>query len=521
MDVARRIPAAVLVVVLGILPLQAWLRASRPDVSYTQAIDEFEGVTWSAAVSPDGQLSVTIVYALDDSPRDVSIRLPSGGRFLRADGVPIPSQSGRYADTRSHGTFTVTYQRVGAVTRYPDGVIVDFAGTESPDQQLFACATCYLDVDTYGNASLTGALFADDLTDARIAFNGLDQLHTGIDDGALRFVGVLPGADSAGMVAWLPVSAAPDAPTESDVPGAVSGETAAAVWDAMRDAADEPLREAGSGPPIGRIASALILTAMWLALVGWIVWRIVAAKRILAADVAEVAAPRDATFSPPSALEPAVVGVLVGDTGRGGRSPVAATLLELARRGVVDIEGIDSTRFRFTIPPGATGRTKVEEAVLGDLRPQGQLTSTATLKGPPLWGAAEGPAIEQRVGRLAAAEARAARLMRVTLAAWVLVPASLAMGIVAIIASGGSSWLAWVITFTGPVVAIAATVLTGTSLTAKGRAERELWVQYGDWLRSNSRLDDVGPPGIATWGEPLVYAAVLGAAPRAAKALGG
>jgi len=72
----------------------------------------------------------------------------------------------------------------------------------------------------------------------------------------------------------------------------------------------------------------------------------------------------------------------------------------------------------------------------------------------------------------------------------------------------------------GPLVAVAATVLTGTSLTAKGRAERERWLAYGSWLRTNSQLHDVGAPGIATWGEPLVYATVLGAAPTAAGSLG-
>jgi uncharacterized membrane protein len=110
--------------------------------------------------------------------------------------------------------------------------------------------------------------------------------------------------------------------------------------------------------------------------------------------------------------------------------------------------------------------------------------------------------------------------VRVTLTAAVLIPASLAMGIVAVIASGGNSWFAWVVTLVGPLLALVATVLTGTNLTATGRAERDQWLEYGDWLRTNSQLHSVGATGIATWGEPLVYATVLGAAPRAAGALG-
>jgi len=58
------------------------------------------------------------------------------------------------------------------------------------------------------------------------------------------------------------------------------------------------------------------------------------------------------------------------------------------------------------------------------------------------------------------------------------------------------------------------------NLTAKGRGERERWLDYGAWLRANSGLESVGAPGVATWGEHLAYGAVLGAAPKAADALG-
>ena len=522
MRAASRIPAIVLLVVLGLLPLQAWLRAGRPDVRYSLPLDGLEGVTWAGVVSPDGQLSVTIVYDFgDDETRDASIRLPSGARFLGADGEPLAASIGRYGETEAEGTLTVTYERVGAVTRYDDGVIVDLSGVASDDDSLFPCARCYLNVDGYGNSSIFGALFAEDLTDARIAVSGVDQLRSGEDDGALRFVGVLPGADSAGALAWLPVAAAPDAPTAPGVPDAVTGGSAAEVWERTRDAAHDSgdsLRETGGGPPIGRIAAAVVLTAMWLGLVAWIVMRLLVARRALAADRPDGPVDRHAAFSPPSPLEPGLIGVVVGDAGSGRRSAVAATLLSLAQRGVLDIDGIDSERYALTIPSGAKGATAFEEAVLGELRPQGQVSSTATLTGPPLWGPA-GPAAARRLDRLAVKEAKRTRLIRVTLTAAVLIPASLAMGIVALIASGGSSWLAWGLTLVGPVVALAATALTGTSLTAKGAIERDRWIEYGEWLRANSQLGDVGAPGVATWGEPLVYATVLGAAPKAAEAL--
>jgi len=517
-NVARRVPAALLLVALALLPVQAWLQVGRPDVRYAQPLDGLTGITWAAAVSPEGVLSVSIVYEFgDDQVRDSSIRLPSGGRFLRANGVPIPATSGRYGEVQSRNTLTVTYERVGAVTRYSDGVIVDFDGTEDSDQTLFPCAVCYLGIDGYGNTALSAALFADDVSGARFAIAGLDQLRTA-NDGALRFLGVVPAADTTSMIAWLPLTAAPDAPTTSG-PDAIRGETAAQVWDATLAQADGKFVEATEpGVPIGRTALAMVLSVMWLALVGWVVWRFVVAQRVLNAERPDTPAERDAVFSAPSDLEPAVVAVLVGDAGRGDRSAVAAVLLGLAERGAIEIDGIDSQHYTLTIPAGARGNV-FEEVVLSELRPQGQQTSTATLTGPPLWGAG-GASVERRLARVAGNAAREARLLRVTLTAWVLVPASFAMGVVALLGSSGSTGLAVAMMLIGPVVAVAATVLTGTSLTAKGRAERDRWLSYGSWLRSNSQLHDVGAPGIATWGEPLVYATVLGAAPTAAAALG-
>jgi hypothetical protein len=144
-------------------------------------------------VPPDGQLSVTIVYDLgDDQVRDSDVRLPSGARFVEADGDPIATTSGRYGVVQSSDVLTISYERVGAVTRYDDGVIVDFAAIDGSDNALFPCARCYLGLEVYGHTSITGALFADDLTDARIALSGVDQLRADADEGALRFVGVVP-----------------------------------------------------------------------------------------------------------------------------------------------------------------------------------------------------------------------------------------------------------------------------------------------------------------------------------------
>jgi hypothetical protein len=550
-----KVPAIVLLVVLAILPIQAWFAAGRSDVRIDRPLDEMPSVTWAGTVRADGDVAVSITYELEESAgRVASIRLPDGAHLLTVNGEPAAADSGKYGTADASGTLTVGYEVSGRVTRYADGVVVDFSGlayqtqaeslygsdsfnpdTSDGDQGLFPCARCYLDVEGYGHSALYGALFADALDGDRIAVGGVDQLNVEQEGGAVRFVAMLTGADDANMVAVLPVAAAPDAPTLADRAPAITPENAAAadepVGDAgsAREAYDElraratrasiPMGEASSSAPIGKAALAFVLSAMWVALVAWIGWRIAAARRALSADRADDSLTGSAAFSPPSTLEPALVSVVVGGAGPGDRSITAATLLALAHRGVIRIEGLDSQRYTLTVPMGARGSTPTEEAVLDELRPQGQTTSTATFTGPPLWGD-DAPAVARRLKKVVMKEAHKAKLLRVTLAAGVLVPASLAMGLVALIGSQGDSILAWIVTFAGPVVAFFAAALTGVNLTARGRTERDRWVRYGEWLRANSQLEDVGAPGIVTWGEPLIYATVLGAAPKAAKALG-
>lgn len=555
MRAVARVPALVLVLVLAILPLQAWLSAGRSDVRIDRPLDGLRSVVWAGTLRADGVIAVTLTYRFgQDGERSADVRLPDGARLLRVNGVPTAAGSGQYATADVSGSeLVVEYEVLGRVQRYADGVVVNFAGLAEligeelvfpraefdptaidSDHGLFPCARCYIGVEGYGHSPIYGALFADDVTGARLAVGGVDQLRVDEGDGALRFVAKLDGADSATLAAMLPLAAAPDAPTALDIaasvtdgtpldPAAVDDRlTAGSAYDELREraqAADAALHEEASGAPIGKVATALILSAMWVAVVAWIVMRIVAARRALAADRPHGPSDRSAAFSPPSTLEPALVSVVVGGAGPGDRSISAATLLALAHRGVIRIEGLDSERYTLTVPIGARGSTPTEEAVLGELRPQGQTSSTATFTGPPLWGA-DAPAVARRLKRVIMKEAHKAGLLRVTLAAGVLVPASIAMGIVALIGSKGDSVLAWIITFAGPVVAFLAAVLTGVNLTARGRFERDQWVRYGEWLRTNSQLHDVGAPGIATWGEPLIYATVLGAAPKAANALG-
>ena len=61
MRTVTRIPAVVLLIVLAVLPLQAWLRAGRADVRISNPLDGLRSVSWAANVSPDGRLAVSII----------------------------------------------------------------------------------------------------------------------------------------------------------------------------------------------------------------------------------------------------------------------------------------------------------------------------------------------------------------------------------------------------------------------------------------------------------------------------
>jgi uncharacterized protein (TIGR04222 family) len=519
MSPIRRLPAVVLLVVLAVLPLQAWWRVAQPEVVVGRGTAGLYDLQWVATLAPNGRLAVRLTYDFgDDSERTLDIRVPPGARMLTADGVAVPASIGRYGTATGRGSITVGYELPGAVRRFNDGALLELAavtdGRVDDDRGLFPCPRCYLEPVGYGDVPVHGVLFVPGAASVRLATTHLSQLQADATADAVRFVGVDEGGGAVGLLAALPAGAAPGAPVgDGSVDAAFA--TARSNLRAAGVSTSRPSSQAGTG----EIVTAVLLTVLFAGLVAWIVLRLVAAAQQRQEETQGDAepAPTDAP-EPPDDLEPALAGLVVGGTGPGERSLVAGALLAMAHRGVIGIEGVDSQRFVLTVPAGARGATPFEEAVLAALRPQGQITATATFTGPPLWGP-DGPAVSRRLRRVATFSALRQRLVRVTLSAIVLLPASLAMGIIALVGSDGLSPLGWFAAVGGPLLAVATVVLTGVSLTGRGRRERRRWLTYGDWLRANSQLADVGAPAVAVWGEVLPYAAVLGAAPTAAKAL--
>jgi uncharacterized protein (TIGR04222 family) len=527
MSSIRRAPAIVLLVVLAVLPLQSWLRVARPEVVVRHETAGLHDLRWVATVAPDGRVIVRLTYdSGDDKERTLDIRVPPGARLITANDAPVSASNGRYATATGRGAITVGYELPGAVRRFADGALLQLAGANDgrvdDDRGLFPCPRCYLDPVGFGDVPVHGVLFVAGADNVHLATTNLSQLRADATTGVVRFVGIDDGGMAVSLLATLRADAVPDVPL------------ADGTVDAAMASADSNLRAAGLSlhtpngrAAIGDVVTAVLLTLLFAGLVAWIAMRLATAARQRRQDVAadaqhgtdtEGAPDAGGPAAPPGDLEPALAGLVVGGAGPGERSLVAGALLSLAQRGVISIEGLDSQRFVLTVPAGARGDTPFEEAVVAALRPQGQVTATATFTGPPLWGP-DGAKVARRLRRVALFTALRRRLVRVTLSALVLLPVAVAMGAIALAGSGGLSVLGWFAVLAGPLLAIGAVVFTGVSLTGRGRQERQRWLAYGNWLRANSNLAEVGVPGVAIWGEILPYAAALGAAPTAAKAL--
>lgn len=539
-------PAAiVLAVILGLLVLRGWVMRDHGAITIGSPAAGLDHITWTGTVAADGRLSVRIDYAFsDEESRDFDIRVPDGARYLALDGRPIAADTGKYASARVQGNAVISYELPGRVTRYRGGALVQLAGEYvsgdgvrlNGDDAMFACPRCYLDPIGFGDTVLYGALYAPGAGRGELMFAGLDPVRGQPSGGhgtgnavtdpndVLLFVGNDRSTEDVSMLATLPSSAVPDLPQrDGDVAEALAEIRARypSKDDTFR-AAKPPPGSPGSGP-------ALVLTLLYggLALVILVRWMWIggterAAERATGRLGVSTEVPRPSGRSvTPGELEPALAGLVVGDNGPGRRSVVAATILELARRNVISITGSDSRRVVVTVPAGATGATNFERAVITQMRPLGidpDPPKETVLTGPPLWQQ-RAPAVTRALQKVLIREGKRQSLIRVNRALVLAGPVSIAMGIVAIVWIDGVTIHAWIAIVCGPLLALVATRRSGVSLTATGKQQRAEWTAYAEWLRSDPELADADPTSIDRLGEPLAYAAALGAAPTVADVL--
>ena len=540
-SVPRRIlrrPGAILLVVLcGLLPLRAWASDGDDRVEVDRETDGLRSVTWTGAVAPDGRIAVRIHYDLDETERTFDLRVPPGSRYLAVDGVAVAADSGRYATVEIDGPVTVTYELVGRVDRYRDGALVTIAGTYGDaedatlqgDFGLFFCPRCSFDPIGYGDTAVFGALYAPGASSGEILFNGLDPVRrdTPPDDrdnpDAISFLGSDVGTDDVSMLAVIPASAVPDvARSDGDVAAALTR------FQERFDSSDDRFRLAEPVEDAPDRTPAWILTALFALLLAVLVggpWWANRQRRQPDGAVDGRApggeVPRLSGSNRPNDLSPAMAALVSNHAIDRKQSFVAATILDLARRRVITISGVDNRRFRIEIPAQPSGLTAFERAVVTQMRPLGvepDPPKETEIVGPPVWHG-RAPFVVRSLGRAVVKEGIRTKVIRRNRIPLLIVPIVIAMGVVALRSFDGFTLLAWTVMTLGSLIGLVTAVRAGTPLTAYGREQRAIWNDYAAWLRSDRELEHADVSDIEILGESLVYGAALGAAPKVARAL--
>ena len=243
----------------------------------------------------------------------------------------------------------------------------------------------------------------------------------------------------------------------------------------------------------------------------------------------------------PEALElpgdepPAVVAMLT-DGWEVGREAVPATLIDLAARRIVAIEGVGGDRFVIRLRPNAStaGLTFYEQQVLAHVRglasPDGTVPGEALTTGPEgdsdaWWKRFQASVVEDARNR-GLSRGRWSRWMLVVLGAVALVPAALAaLALVTAPPDDGAEE-------ENPIGAfIGATALVWFPLMAvprKLRAERETpagkeaaarWLGLREHLDATGGFAEAPPAAVVIWDRFLSYGAALGVAGGAVRAL--
>lgn len=220
----------------------------------------------------------------------------------------------------------------------------------------------------------------------------------------------------------------------------------------------------------------------------------------------------DQVADPPDGYDPAVVALLLADARKLDQDAVAGTVLDLAHRKVITIDGYGPDRWVVKVPAGAKGDLSHEQIVVEALRAQ---APTGEVVGPPLWSdkqpgwwrsyrasvfkrAKEQDLVRRRfrilyVGPFAAGIVCATWPLWATQSTlWIVPVASIALGLVFALPLGG-----------------------GFEPTLKGVKSAGYWKAFGRYTAEQGHWDDVGPAGVVVWGPYLAYGTVLGTCPLA------
>jgi Predicted membrane protein (DUF2207) len=256
----------------------------------------------------------------------------------------------------------------------------------------------------------------------------------------------------------------------------------------------------------------LTFIALLLIVPTWVIFLVWLARRV--GDRHDITGPvPDEVPEPPSAHDPSIVGVLIGD-GKPPRRTVAGAVLALAARNVIAISEYGD-KLVIEVPATATGATEGERLVVDALRER--VDERGDVVGPPIWsGRARWFAAFARDAR-SRATAEGLLEARIPFIGLMLVFIFTATGLSLIFFSRIAVFVGLIILANGlPHLVFRA---SGFHLSDAGMSLRARWEAFGRYLHEQGSLRDVGPAGVVVWGPNLAYGAVLGEAARAARPL--
>ena len=256
----------------------------------------------------------------------------------------------------------------------------------------------------------------------------------------------------------------------------------------------------------------MLVIAILLAVPAWLIFLLVLirsarARRRIVSDV-----PGELP-EPPSDHDPAIVAVLHGE-GKPARTAVAATVLDLAHRDVIEVDEYGE-RIVIRIPADGDGANEGERLVIAGLRAHAE--PTGDVVGPPVFKhkATWWRAFRRDARHRAAAAGLAQPVIPYVGLMIVLIFTAVALSLVV---------FERILVFVGLILFANGVphllgLASGYRLTAAGRELRARWEAFGRYLDAQRSVRDVGPAAVAVWGSILAYGVVLGEAPRAARAL--
>lgn len=463
--------------------------------------DEIERIDVEAALQPDGALAVRTTYRFHSPVASFGVFLPDGAVNPRMNGRPVDGFV-RFEGPVGEKTVVIEWDVRGRTVRSADGAVVSWPLSRS----LISVVR-----DTT-KVPLRAVLYLPNGPATAVTSSLADQQQL-VQPGALLLSGRIGAWSDSDAVALVDATAVPGVPLDDRRISAAQAYGGAAA--ALR--AGRPGTDVFEAERTFHLVATLLLTVVGGLF--FFVYLLGLVRPILQAIAGRARGLGQRCVPPDGALPPTLVGVAIGSAGRGERSLVAATILELVGSGGVDIEGITSEQYVLRVTADPASVASYRRVVLAALRAEAGAPvagAPVELTGPPLWSV-EKPKALRPYRRAVVGEARSAGLVSTVFSGTSLFVMTIVCGMLGAIATQ-SGW-GVVLATVGPWLALLAVLSSGMALTKKGRLVQSQAQEYARYLRESSELAEVGAPGVVLWGETLALGAAIGAAPKTAEAL--